>query len=166
MEITKYKGIIVKSLVILSVFALGLIVGILIGYRQTAIPLDSMRTLLMTSTTAQTTALQYLNANYKDAKDALLNYINLLDDLKSKGLMEKKYLNLKSYYVDRGLSFARLALLEEKAGNNSEMIKDMQEASKMFQMAGWEVYSEDRIRFVLDKLDKKYENKEEKGQKK
>ncbi len=152
------RGIIVKCLVVISVFALGLILGLQIGHKRIAEPLDSMRTLLVMSTKAQIAALQYQNANYKEGKEALLNYINLLEELKSKGLMEDKYLNLTSYYVDRGLSFARLALLEEKAGNKSEMIKDMQEASKMFQMAGWEVYSEDRIRFVLDKLDKKYEN--------
>ncbi len=149
-----YNKRIVKGLIIMAVFALGLLVGLGIGYKKIAEPLDSMRTLLLAASQGEIAAGQYLNGNYEEAKAALLNYISFLDDLKSKGLVEKeKYLGTRAYYYDRGLSYARLALLEEKAGNSAETKMNMQEASKMFQMAGWKDYSEVRIRYFVERID-------------
>jgi len=142
------------------IFVLGLIVGLEIGYKKIAEPLDSFRIMFIVSMAEQEASLQYMNANYKEAKESLIKLINLLDDMKSKGLIEEKYFNVHSFYIDKGMAFARLALLEEKEGNQLETSKNMEEASQMFKMANWTDYSEARIRFVLDKLDKKHENKE------
>src|SRR4030065_2929135 len=131
----KYKRTIFIALVILAVFALGVLTGYALGFKKFREPLASMRTLLLLSAQGQIAYLQYQNTDYKEAKEALVNFINLMDQLKTKG--EITVIDQRSYYVDRGLSFARLALLEEKAGKKSEMNKDIQEASKMFQMAGW-----------------------------
>ncbi len=120
--------------------------------------------LLILSAQGQIAGLQYQNTDYKEAKETLVNFINLMDELKAKG--EITDIDQKSYYVDRGLSFARLALLEEKAGNKSETAKNIQEATKMFQMAGWKDYSEDRIRFFVNRIDKKWESKDENVEKK
>ncbi len=155
-----YKNRIVQGVIIMAVFVLGLLVGLEIGYKRIADPLDSMRTLLLVATQGEIAGTQYFNANYEEAKAALLNYVNFLDDLKSKGMVEKeKYLGPRTYYIDRGLSYARLALLEEKVGNTAEAKINMQEASKMFQMVGWKDYSETRIRYFLERLDQKYEYK-------
>jgi hypothetical protein len=154
-----HKRILLIVLAILGVFALGVLTGYELGFRKFREPLASMRTLLILSTQGQIAGLQYQNADYKEAKEALLNFINLMDELKVKG--EITAIDQKSYYVDRGLSFARLSLLEEKAGNKSEMTKDIQEASKMFQMAGWKDYSKERIRFFVKRMDKKWENEED-----
>ena len=161
-----YKRITLIALVILVVFALGVLTGYGLGFKKFREPLASMRTLLILSAQSQIAGMQYLNTDYEEAKKALTKYITLLDELKAKGELTDNQFDLKSYYVDKGLSFARLALLEEKAGNKSEMSKNMQEASKMFQAAGWKDYSEARIRFFRDRLDKKWENKEDNEQKK
>ena len=156
-----YKNKIVLGVIILAVFAIGLFVGFGIGYKMTADPLNSMRTLILVASQGEITAGEYLNANHEEAKAALLNYISFLDDLKSKGLIEKeKYLGARVYYYDRGLSYGRLALLEEKVGNTAEAKINMQEASKMFQMVGWKDYSEAKIRYFVERLDKKWEYKD------
>ena len=152
-----YGNRIVQGAIIIAVFAIGLLVGRQITYRKfAAYPLNSMRTLSMVSVQGDIAKTQYLYANHKEAKAALLNYINLLDDLKSKGMVEKEqYFNLGSYYAIRGLTYARLALLEEKAGNTAGAKMNMQEAIKMSQMAGWKDDSEPKIRDALERLDKK-----------
>ena len=152
--------------VIVAVFGLGVLTGYVLAFKKFREPLASMRTLLILSAQSQIAGMQYLNTDYEEAKKALTKYITLLDEMKAKGELTDNKFDLKAYYVDRGLSFARLALLEEKAGNKSEMTKDMQEASKMFQSAGWKDYSEERIRFFRDRLDKKWESKEDNEQNK
>ena len=153
-----YKKRILQGVIIVAVFALGLLVGLEIGHKKIAEPLDSMRILLLTAIQGQIAAAQYCNANYEEAKAALVNYISFLDDLKSKGMMEKENsfgaLGARTYYVDRGLSYARLALLEEKVGKTAEAKINMQEASKTFQLAGWKDYSEVRIRHFVQWADK------------
>ena len=152
-----YKNRTVQGAIIIAVFAIGLLVGRQITYRKfAAYPLNSMRTLSMVSIQGEIARTQYLNANHKEAKAALLNYINFLDDLKLRGMVEKEeYFNSGSYYVLRGLSYGRLALLEERAGNTAEAKMNMQEAIKVFQMVGWKDSSEAVIRHALDQLDKK-----------
>jgi hypothetical protein len=162
MKNKNYKHIALGIAIVIAVFALGLLAGYGLGYKTFSKSLPSMRTLLILSAQGQIAGLQYLNADYKEAREALMNYINLLDDLKANGEIADKYLNLRSYYVDRGLSYARLSLLEEKAGNKLDMQKNMQEASKMFRMAGWKDYSEARIRLVLERIDKKFQSEERK----
>jgi hypothetical protein len=162
MKSKNYKRIALITAVIVAVFALGFVSGFGYGYRKFSEALPSMRTLLILSTQGQIAGLQYLNADYKDGKEALTNFITLLDDLKTNGEIAEKYFNLKSYYVDRGLSYARLSLLEEKAGNKVAMEEDMKEACKMFQMAGWKDYSEARIRYFLERIDRKFQSGERK----
>jgi len=159
-----YKRITIIVVVLVLVFALGLLTGLELGFRKFREPLASMRTLLILSSQGQIATLQYQNADYKEAKEALVNYISLMDELKAKGEI-RDHFDLRSYYVDRGLFLARLALVEEKAGNKTEMNKDMQEASKMFRMAGWKDYSEARIRYFVDMFDKKWKSKEDSEQK-
>jgi hypothetical protein len=159
-----HKRTLLIVLAILGVFALGVLTGYELGFRKFREPLASMRTLLILSSQGQIAAPQYQNADYKEAREALVNFINLMDELKTKG--EITDVDQKSYYVDRGLSFARLAIIEEKAGNKSEMTKDIQEASKMFQMAGWKDYSEERILSFVNQMDKKWKSEEDNMQKK
>jgi hypothetical protein len=158
----KHKRTLLIALAILGVFALAVLTGYELGFRKFREPLASMSSLLILSAQGQIVGLQYQNADYKEAKEALMNYINLMDELKAKG--EITAIDQKSYYVDRGLSFARLSLLEEKAGNKSEMTKDIQEASKMFQIAGWKDYSEERILYFVNRIDKKWKSEEDNNQ--
>jgi hypothetical protein len=104
-----HKRTLLIVLAILGVFALGVLTGYELGFRKFREPLASMRTLLILSSQGQIAALQYQNADYKEAREALVNFINLMDELKTKG--EITDVDQKSYYVDRGLSFARLAII-------------------------------------------------------
>lgn len=65
------------------------------------------------------------------------------------------------HYFDSGLAYARLSLLEEKAGNISEKEKAMKKAIESFQLARWKDYSGLMIREFLKKLDNENSLKKE-----
>lgn len=147
-----YKNVIVKIVVLLLVFGLGAVVGGYFGFKKVGEPMQSLNTLLTVATNSQYACLQYQNAQYSEAKKALLDYLSLLKELNDKGLVKDRY-DQRMYNVESGLTYARLALLEEKAGNITEKQKAMEDASKRFQLAGWKDYSESKIREVLKRID-------------
>ena len=151
MERKNYKAVTLKVLVLVLVFAVGLAVGVYV----VATPLIFMNTMFRFEIATEYALLQYSNAGYPEAKEALLKLINLFEDLKKKGWYDKqKIFAGKKYYVDTGLTFARLSLLEEKNGNISEKDKFMRQAVDSLQRAGWKDYSEQRIREVVERQDK------------
>jgi hypothetical protein len=165
MERKKYKGVMLKVLVLVLVFAFGVAVGGYVCYRTAVLPLTFMNTMFRLELASEYALLQYTNAGYSEAKESLLKVINLFEDFKKKGLYDnQKFLAGRKYYVDTGLAYARLSLLEEKNGNNSEKDKFMREAVDRLQRAGWKDYSEQRIREVVERQDKEsfYPKKEKK----
>lgn len=155
MERKNYKAVTVRVLVLVLVFALGLAVGGYIGYRYAAVPFILWDTMTRLEIATDYAGLQYSNAGYPEAKEALLKLINLFEDLKKKGWYDnKKMIAGRKYYVDTGLTYARLSLLEEKNGNISEKDKFMRQAIDRLQRAGWKDYSEQRIREVVERQDK------------
>jgi hypothetical protein len=96
---------------------------------------------------------QYKNANYKCAKESLLNYLAMLDKLKSLGWNNDKYMNIHEYYWETGKTYGRLAFLEEKNGNLKDRNNYFVESKNRFKMAGWNDYSEEHIRQFLKTID-------------
>ena len=155
MEKKNYKAVILKVSVLVLVFAIGITVGGYIGYRMAAAPLILMNTMFKLEIATEYALLQYTNAGYSEAKEALLKLINLFEDFKKKGLYDnQKFFAGRKYYVDTGLTYARLSLLEEKEGNISEKDKFMRQAVDSLQRAGWKDYSKQRIREVVERQDK------------
>ena len=155
MERKKLKSVMLRGLVLVLVFSLGLVAGGYVCYRTTVLPLTFMNTMFRLELASEYAALQYTNAGYPEAKEALLKVINLFEDFKKKGLYDnQKLLAGRKYYVDTGLTYARLSLLEEKNGNISEKDKFMRQAVDSLQHAGWKDYSEKRIREVVERQDK------------
>ena len=158
-EIKRTIGLSLKSnikwvLLSLLIFAFGLSTGGYLGFKVAAEPYKFLTTLSGVAWHEQMTQYQYQNGDYVHAKTALLNDIQLHEELRTKGWYEDKYMGSRSYYYGTGLQYGRLFLLEEKAGNNDEKEKAFQEASYRFKMAGWKDYSEAKIRETLAKIDK------------
>jgi uncharacterized protein YneF (UPF0154 family) len=151
MERKKLKSVILRGLVLVLAFSLGLAAGGYIGYRMAAAPFIFMNTMFRVGLATEYANLQYCNAGYPEAKEALLKLISLFEDLKNKEWYENRK---RVYYVETGLTYARLSLLEEKNGNISEKDKFMRQAINRLQQAGWKDYSEKRIREVVERLDR------------
>lgn len=150
----KYKAILRWALVSILVFILGLAAGGYLGFKEAIKPFKFLVPFITIAIHEEITSYQYHNADYIHAKAALLNHIEFLEKARTNGTFEDKYLGERTYFLDTGRTYGRLALLEEKAGKTDERDKAFQEASNRFKMAGWKDISEARIRDVVQKLDK------------
>jgi hypothetical protein len=151
-----FKKILLISLLCALFFAAGVFVGHYILFYKSTKEFwknqGSMGMVFFMAVTSQYAQLQYQNAGYDDAKAALLEFIALCDAIKGE---EDRFFGEKVYYVDTGLAYSRLALLEERFGHREEMQKYFKDAQKRFQAGGWTNISEARIREILLRLDEK-----------
>lgn len=140
----------------ISLLALGFAGGTYFGWTKLGKSSRSMERLFGTAGYAQYVAMEYQYANYRDAKKALLDYITMLDEgEKIKGIDD---LNYRMYQVDIMISYVRLAILEDRNGNPKESEKYMREATKRCQDVKWKDCSPEKIRQLVEQLDRKLPN--------
>ncbi len=72
MERKNYKAVILKVLVLVLVFVVGMAVGGYVCYRTNVLPLTFMNTMFRLELASEYALLQYTNAGYSEAKEALL----------------------------------------------------------------------------------------------
>lgn len=144
-----------KTLILNILFLIiGLAVGLYFGWTQMGKPSRSMERLFAVTGYLQYASMMYQNAEYKEAKEALLQLISLMDELKNaKGI---DYFDIKMYQVDILATYARLAILEERFEHANESTKYMNEAIKRCQAIGWRDCSSKRIRELIDKTDRNF----------
>jgi len=104
------------------------------------------RTLITLEQSAEHAYAQYQQAAPEEARQALLAYLDLLRDMSPAGKRE--------YYLDSGLTYARLALLEEKSGSAEKAREYFDNARKAFEDAGWRLYSDQKIREIIARIDR------------
>jgi hypothetical protein len=95
---------------------------------------------------------QYKDANYTDAHSALTEYIEVL----KQGLLNvcnDSFLTEESIYYDLGLTYARLALLEEKQGNDKAMNEYFEMSLEAYKAKGYEDFSIEKIREYVNFID-------------
>jgi len=160
MERRNYKAVILKVLLLVLVFALGSAVGGYIGFKYAAVPFIHMNDMFRLGFATEYASLQYSNAGYSEAKEALLKLITVFEHLNKDGWYDnEKHIARKKYYIDTGVTYARLSLLEEKNGNIVGREKFMHQAMDRLQRAGWKDYSEQKIRDVVERQDRENEFK-------
>ena len=76
----------------------------------------------------------YKTGKYEDARQALLMYVTVLETLQALEQKPNKY-----YLFDLALTYARLALLAEKFGDEVTRIRYMQLASEQFRLSNPDV---------------------------
>ena len=106
---------------------------------------------------SQYTVMEYQNANYPEAKKALLQFIATLDEVKK--LKDIDSFDYRMCQVDTILTYGRLAILEEKHGNPSESEKYMSNATVICQDVKWKDCSSNKIRQFVDRLDSNLKDK-------
>ena len=104
------------------------------------------RTLITLENSAVHAYSQYQQAAPEEARQALLAYLDLLEKMDRAGGRE--------YYLDSGLTYARLALLEEKSGSAEKARECFDKARKSFEDAGWKPYSDQKIREIIARIDR------------
>lgn len=155
MERRNYKTAMLKVLLLVLVFALGLGVGGYVGYKYAAVPFILWNDMYRLGFATDYADLQYYNAGYSEAKEALLKLITVFEHLNKDGWYDKeKHIAGKKYYIDTGVTYARLSLLEEKNGNMVEGENFMRQAMDRLQRAGWKDYSEKKIRDLVERWDR------------
>jgi hypothetical protein len=98
-------------------------------------------------------SLQYKTSDYANAHSALIDFAEVL----KQGLLKVKddpLLTEDILYFDIGLTYARLALLEEKQGNNDAMNEYFDKSLEVFKARGYKDYDIDKIRDLVAKIDK------------
>jgi hypothetical protein len=133
--------------------AIGFAAGTYYGWTHLGKFSRSVQTLFSMAGYSQYVFLEYQNASYSQAKKALLEYIDLIDDLKKERGADQHYRMLQT---DAMMSYARIAFLEEKNGNLSEYEKYMQKAIKRCEALGWKDCSPDKIRQFVERIENKW----------
>lgn len=99
----------------------------------------------------ETALVQYKEADYSNAHEALTQLLEVL-----RGAVDKAddlLLTEKTLRFDIGLTYARLALLEERQNNNDAMVKYLEESLKYFKSAGYMDFDVEKVRELVLKLD-------------
>ena len=133
----------------LTGFIVGAVAGGYIVFRF-SMNINSNSTLAAISYYAEYASVQYQNASYSEAKEALLKFVDLMDQSRSNNTFVEE-----SYYFDTGVAYGRLALVEERKGNNKAAQEYFREAQSRFQSAGWRDFSETKVRDFLLNLDER-----------
>jgi hypothetical protein len=101
---------------------------------------------------SQRADLQYCNADYDAAREALLAWLSHLETVQP---VDGKYLDPmmseRTIPIDKVFAFGRLALLEEKAGESSRSREYWQRSEEMAKAASWTDHSEKGIRSILQR---------------
>ena len=97
---------------------------------------------------------QYCNAEYEAAHEALLDWLSQLEASKPiDGQYRDPMMNPKAIALDKMLALARLAVLEERRGQDAPAKEYWQRAEREAESADWTDSSEAHIRTALDKID-------------
>lgn len=95
---------------------------------------------------------QLKNANYPDAKKALLNFIKLLDD--SKGSADPM-ISESILTVDKMLTYGRLARLSRNNGDDIEAKQFTALAVQECKHTSWKDCSDEKVEYVLTELERR-----------
>ena len=93
--------------------------------------------------------LQYRNADYSHAKDALLGLVNFMNQMQGR----QKIIGHRAFANDECIAFMRLALLEEKAGHKEDSQRYIQQARNVLDREYNKQYSEQYVRTFVAKAD-------------
>jgi hypothetical protein len=93
--------------------------------------------------------LQYEQSDLPHARQALLDVLKFLDETEASNRVGEQ----KSIDGDRGLTYMRLALLEEKANNGDRSQDYIRKAQASFKKCDGKQYSDADLQKLMTKLD-------------
>jgi hypothetical protein len=137
------------KLTYLSALLIGLLVGLVLGYRDRLNILESYgeaRLITAPATLRDFSQLQYMRADSEHAKVALLTYASVLETLEKATAEKEPKLELS-------LTYTRLALLEDNASNTEQSHAFMTKARNWYLAYGGRDRSESEMKAALMRFD-------------
>jgi len=131
----------------------GLIVGSLVGFglghRSFDEGTEMLSDILALGEYETLASLQYKETDTPHARQALLGLLEFMDEMEvnNRGRIQKEM------YLDRGVAYMRLALLEEKSGNISGAKDYVQKAQESLKKRDGNDVSENKLRELVTKFD-------------
>jgi hypothetical protein len=101
--------------------------------------------------------MQYKEAEYSEAKAALMKYMHYLDGTPARSKSwqpgENPWLDDRLIAFDKALTYARLALLEERNGHQTDAAKYWSDSQVWAGNAKWKDTSLEHIRTIILRMD-------------
>ena len=97
--------------------------------------------------------IQLKNAEYPEAKKALLNFIKLLEDSKDSN---DPMISESNLTFEKMLTYGRLFRLTQKNGDELEAKKFMSLAVEECKRTFWKDCSDEKVEYALTELDKRF----------
>jgi hypothetical protein len=130
----------------------GFLIGAIFGYRGTralAAGWDLLGNMASSAEYCELAFMQYRHATPQRGREALLGFVDYskLVETMPNGKKDKVLL------IDRGLTYMRLALLEEKAGNVNLSKQYAQAAQESYAAGGGKTHSDEDLRRLVTAVD-------------
>jgi len=138
----------VKYFIVLLV---GLLIGVSIGMKLGVESVHFGRDLGAVAQYSLYARIKYHNAQYPEAKMALLNFIKLLDNSKSS---TDPMISESVLRVDKILTYCRLARLSRKNNEDTEAKHFMARAVEECKLTSWKNCSDEKVENILTAVEK------------
>lgn len=138
------------ALLIVGGLVVGLLVGFVLGQRSFNSGIGMFSDVLALGEFETLTSLEFKEAAEPQAKQALLDLIQFMDDMETNGRSAIQ----REIELDRSIVYMRLALLEEKTGNLSESKNYVARAQETLKKRDGSSMPEDKLRDLAAKFDR------------
>jgi hypothetical protein len=148
----KQKSKLITFIKYFVVLLVGLLIGVTIGMRLGIRSAIFARDLTAIATYSLYAETQLKNAEYPEAKKALLDFIKLLDA--SKGSSDPM-ISESVLTTDKMLTYGRLSRLSRKHGDDIEAKQFMALAVEECKRTSWKDCSDEKVEYVLTELERR-----------
>ena len=133
---------------VISGLVVGLLVGTCLGFTVVSKPFRELSALSTMAWASHLADMQYQNAGYTEAREALQEYISVLQRAAAHPELELTH----SAHTDMGLAYTRLALLAEANGKPEESPALMAKAVEEARAGGFRDPSAEHLRSLVLRL--------------
>lgn len=150
-----------KPLIYIGILLGGIILGLTVGTKYGTKAALIAQDLTAIANYSFYTDIQFKNAEYPEAKEALLNFIKLLEDSKDS---KDPMISESILTFDKMLAYGRLAQLTRKNGHEAEAKKFMDLAVEECNRTSWKDCSDEKVEHVLSTMERSVLQGTERGQ--
>jgi hypothetical protein len=136
-------------LIVVLGLAVGVPLGIGLGHRSFDERTRTLSDILALGEYETLTSVQYKQADLPHAREALLDLLRFMDKMEANRKAEIQ----KAIDLDRGVTYMRLAFLEEKSGNVQQAQYDIARAQESMKKRDGKDASENELRDLVKKFD-------------
>ena len=145
----------------LAIFLGGFVAGTYIGFKVLREPFLWLGAVGQSYMAGEYSRLQYHEAAYPEAKEALERYLRYLESTQASGSHWKPgqnpWLDERGLAQDKAMTLARLALLEERNAHPDSAEQAWSKAEAQLALAKWKAPSREKLRLLVERSDSNYD---------